>query len=64
MVSSQDGPTPLVPIFFNPIVCSYSDRREVDLALCHMYILTDYGHLPLIVSYGKQFSSSMICLNT
>ena len=29
--------------------------KDVDLALCHMYILADWGHFPLIVSDGDQF---------
>ena len=37
---------------------------EVDLALYHMYMLADWGHLPLIVSDGEQFASSMLCLIT
>ena len=29
-----------------------------------MYMLADWGHLPLIVSDGEQFASSMLCLIT
>ena len=29
---------------------------EVDLALYHMYILADLGHLPVIDSDGEQFA--------
>ena len=56
----------LVPNISNPIICSYSEHREVDLALYHMYIfiLADWGHLPLIVPDGEQFAFSMLCLIT
>ena len=37
---------------------------EVDLALYHMYILADWGHLLFIVSDDDQFAFSMLCLIT
>ena len=52
----------LVPNFSNPIV--HIQIVEVDLVLYHMYMLADWGHLPLIVSDGEQFASSMLCLIT
>ena len=47
-----------------PVLCVHTQIVEVDLALYHMCILADQGHLPLIVSDGRQFASSMLCLNT
>ena len=53
----------LVPNFSNPIVCL---SQIVDLALYHyhMYILTAWEHLPIIVSEGERIASSMLCLKT
>ena len=39
-------------------LCGYTQIVEEDLALYHMYILADWGHMPLIVSAWTQATTN------